>query len=290
MRKLLALLLTLWIAPALAQVPMTGAGKGTPAGYVGPGDLGIGSFDGWYSCATAFTSAFAATLGAVCDVVDSATGLVTCTFHMQASGQTNPAECNASACATACKVTKAYDQTGNGRDASQVTLSAMPTLTLSALNGLPGMTCSGGTCIMSTASFTTRAQPYTYVSVATRPSGGGGGAIGDGNGLTFLGFGASNLAALYGGTSVTATASDASYHATSGLASGSGNNCALNVDGSDTASLNCGTTSAMNGLRIHRGGGTNFVGTVMEAGMIGATTTSGNRNSYSSNAHTRYSF
>lgn len=32
MRSLIALLLALWLAPAWAQVPMTGAGKGTPAG------------------------------------------------------------------------------------------------------------------------------------------------------------------------------------------------------------------------------------------------------------------
>ena len=73
MRVLIALLLSLWLAPAWAQLPMTGAGKGTPAAaYQGPGDVFTTSPYAWYSCARGFSAAYAApgTNGA-CDVVDA---------------------------------------------------------------------------------------------------------------------------------------------------------------------------------------------------------------------------
>lgn len=284
--------LSVWLAPALAQVPITGAGKSAPsAGYIGPGDLNLGSFDAWYSCAKAFTASFATSLAAVCDVVDTATGLTTCTFHIQATGSVDPTECNATACATACSITKAYDQTGNGKHATNATLAQMPTVDFSGLASFPGMKCDVGTCLLSSTNIT-RNQPFTYTGIFIQTTAvTNGGAMGDSNGNTFLGSGGSGNFAFGAGSNLTATAANGSYHAASSLMSGTGNNCAINIDGSDTAGLTCGTSNfGTAAFRINRANGTQMRGTIMETGMIGATTTSSDRNSYSSNAHTRYNF
>ncbi len=119
------------------------------ASYTGPGDTFTTSPLAAYSCAQAFTAAYATALSAACDVVDTATGLVTCTYHFQANGSVNPTECNTSgkSCFTACSVTKAYDHTGNGHDASQATLANMPGLTFSSTPSgtLPAIDCNLGT-------------------------------------------------------------------------------------------------------------------------------------------------
>jgi hypothetical protein len=116
---------------------------GGGSSYQGPGDVVSGA-SVWYSCGRAYNAAYATGSNGACDVVDTATGLVTCTYHIQTSGFVNPSECTGAgqSCYVACSVTKAYDQTGGGNPAVQATLANMPTLTFSALNGLP---CPTGT-------------------------------------------------------------------------------------------------------------------------------------------------
>src|ERR1700722_1400624 len=152
MRKLLSFVAVLLLcASAHAQVPMTGAGLGAPPAavtYVGPGDTFSTSPVGAYSCAEAWTAAYASSHGGACDVVDTSTGLVTCTYTFQSNGFVNPSQCNGAgqSCQTACSVTKAYDQTGNGNHVVQATLANMPTLTFSSTprGTLPAINCGNG--------------------------------------------------------------------------------------------------------------------------------------------------
>ena len=129
----------------LAQVPMTGGGVPSPKGtvtYSGPGDVTSGAI-AFYSCGRAYNLAYAQALSAACDVVDTATGLVTGTMHFLSTGFVNTTELTGvgQACHVACSITKMYDQTGNGNHVVQATLANMPGLTLNAQNGLP---CAAG--------------------------------------------------------------------------------------------------------------------------------------------------
>jgi hypothetical protein len=141
---------------------------GPPPGYQGPGNIASGAIAFW-SCGRAYNAAYGAALSSACDVVDTATGLTTCTLHFLATGFVNTTQCNATACATACRVTKMYDQTGNGNHVVQATLANMPALTFSAQNGLP---CPAGTnnaaTVLATAGNISQAAPYSQTLVAER--------------------------------------------------------------------------------------------------------------------------
>ena len=81
---------------------------GSAPAYTGPGD--VIAFSAWYSCTFGYSASYASGgANPACDVVNTATGLTTCTFHVAASGTVSPSKCNGSACAVACSVKKAYD-------------------------------------------------------------------------------------------------------------------------------------------------------------------------------------
>lgn len=263
--------------------------SGAPAGYQGPGDVFSTSAVAWYSCARAYNNAYAVALSAACDVVDSATGAITCTYHFQASGFVNPSECNGvgQSCQTACKVKQAYDQTGNTRHATQATLASMPSLTFSSTptGTLPAMTCSG-VLVLASANVT-QAQPYTMSAVLKVTTGGAaGGAIGGSTGQ-YIGQPASanNLTVNTAGVALNAAATDNTWYSLQGLANGTGTSSAINVNGADaTGSAGTGALSAIP-IRLCRAGGNEFIGLIAEAGMWGASTNATNRNAISSNQH-----
>lgn len=253
MRTLLAILwLCIWAMPSYAQVPMTGAGLGSPtaavAGFQGPGDITSGAI-AFYSCGRAYNAAYAAALSAACDVVDTATGLVTGTFNFLSTGFVNPSQLSGvgAACHTACSVTKMYDQTGNGNHVVQATLTNMPALTLSAQNGLP---CAAGTATtpnLQTAGSVAQAAPYTKIAVAERT-----GNVTTRqdiidstapNRLTFTN--SANSVTINNGTTVVLTAADNAFHALLGIASGTAPLFA--VDSSANTSTSSNGTTALSG-------------------------------------------
>jgi hypothetical protein len=122
--------------------------------YTGPGDVQPSPIY-FQSCTFAVTAAYAAGNGNACDLVDTATGLASCTLKFASNGiqdlssnlcvggtvsvttfctVTHPA---------GCSVTKAYDQTGNGHDFVEATLVNMPIFTFNALGTLAMMTSDG---------------------------------------------------------------------------------------------------------------------------------------------------
>lgn len=296
MRKLLALLLTLWLAPALAQVPMTGAGKGVPvaATYQGPGDV-FASASSWYSCSRSYSASYASSgTNGACDVVDTSTGLITCTYHIKTNGFVDPSECNGvgQSCQTACSVIKAYDQTGNGYHMLQstATLAQLPHLTFSSTptGTLPTIDCgTGAVFFMQATTSPVLSQPFTMSGVANRNSGTAESGFLGQNGNASLGFGSgANLAEVFGGApALTKAATDSAWHSINGLFNGGGTSSAINVDGSDSTGATGAAGTTANTLRLCRAGPAQFSGLLAEAGVWAATSTSTDRNNLSSNQH-----
>lgn len=286
---------------AQAQVPMTGAGKGTPgstAAYQGPGDV-FASATVWYSCSTAYTSAFAAGTPNICDLNAVVGGASVCTLKLANTGKVDlSAYCAgavtpATACAlvTSCVVSKMYDQSGGTNHFIQAVAADNPPIVFNDTGGLPALNCTSGTPnVLNSTSNITINQPLTMSTVAKRTAGTvSTGAIGQ-NSIANIGFGAgTNNAGLYGGTAVSVAATDNAYHSINGLLSGA--NCALNVDGSDTASLNCGTNGISNAGVFQICRGNSFLsGHVTEVGMWSKTSTATDRNNISAVQHTNYGF
>ena len=277
------------------------------AAYQGPGDAKAVTWFFWGSCARAFSASFAGGAGSICDLVQSPTGAspgtAVCTLKIAANGFVDQtAYCPGSltpsaACAAVtggCRISTLYDQSGNSRPQINATNASQPAITFSSSpNGtLPVMTGgSAVTQLYSPASYTINA-PITYSAVYVRTAAptAAGQLIGSGSGgNSFISAGNSaNTAQVNGGTSVTASATDSSWHSLQGLISNSAGNCAINVDGSDTASLTCGTAGfSADYIRIFRNGttGTQMQGSIAEIGFYAATSTASDRNAVSSNQH-----
>lgn len=165
----------------LAQVPMTGAGKGAPGGsvtYSGPGDVISGATMFW-SCSRVYNLAAASTSTNLCDLVAVTGGAAVCTLRGSSAGTVDlSAYCSGStpsaACAAAsggsCKVTKFYDQTGNGHVCTQATLANMPAIVFSSQNGLPGVTFTRSSSQDCQAAAISLTAPYTVSWVGQRSS------------------------------------------------------------------------------------------------------------------------
>lgn len=273
------------------------SGTSTFAGVAdstGVGGGGVSNWTMWGSCARAYSNAKAAAHASVCDVVDTATGLVTCTFHLLSSGFVNPTECNSTACSSACRLTKLYDQSGNGNDMVESTLGQMPDMDFSpGIGNGPAFSCVGrgaGNCRISTVNTFSPAEPYNFYSVY-KSAQSTGGLMGVNNSNTIwagVNGGAANQATINNTVFVAAT--NANWHAFNTLMLDPANS-ALNIDGSDTVVGNA-SVATMSGaqLRCHRadGGATQDVANMLECGFIvdGTTAlTATNRNNISSNAH-----
>lgn len=297
-----------------AQSPLPGFPPGTfqdraaidaaSAAYQGPGDVKSGWYV-WGSCARVFTAAQANTSTSLCDLVAVTGGAAVCTLRGSATGFVDlaasycagatPAAACAAASGGSCKVSQLYDQTGNSRHLTQATLATMPALTFSSspTGTLPVLTGPSASTLLTTSGTFTVAAPITFSAVYRRT------AAFTTPGLIF-GAANSNIAAatiagnaqVFGGTAEqNAVAADSAWHSLNGLVSNSAGNCALNVDGSDTASLTCGTTGLVGAaFRTFRSGaGTQMQGDIIEGGMISGTTTATERNNISANQHSSVS-
>lgn len=226
---LLLFIALIFSTPSSAQLTATGVGGGFGsaggASYSGPGDV-VSSATAWGSVARVYTVAQASTSTSLADLVATTGGAAVCTLRGSASGfvdlaasycaGTTPAAACAAASGGSCKVTKLYDQTGNGNHWTQATLANMPTLSFGSLGGFPTLTSTAGVNMDSPS--VTIAQPLTVVVVSQRSAG-----------FTSIQrmfinntageqprFGYNNVAnqvALNAGSIVTATASDSAFHA-----------------------------------------------------------------------------
>lgn len=177
MFRISALILALFCGVAQADnLPLMGVGAGNPATYTGPGDVVSGA-NAWYSCQRAYNAAYAtgsnkgcnvrrASDSETCDFLIATTGSIG--LSTACSGADNGVSLATYCNATTCAVTKAYDQTGNGNDASQATAASQPNLTPSAFGSLAAMQTTGGTghSLVTGATVTSSTQPLSYSAVA----------------------------------------------------------------------------------------------------------------------------
>jgi len=242
----------------------------TSAAYVGPGDITSGAI-AFYSAGRAYNAAYATGLNAAADVVDTATGLTTCTFHFLSTGFVNKTECNATACATACSVTKLYDQTGTGNHVVQATLANMPALTFNAQNGLP-CAAGGATVNLQSAGNVSQAIPYTITAVAERT-----GAFTTGQRITKNGtasagtitfFTSTNTVRANSGANSNLTVSDSAFHALVAVTSATAPLFAADSN-ANTSTATIGTNALSSTVDLMSQGGTSPLtnGFVCEAGI-----------------------
>lgn len=251
LRTQIAIWLTLALTFGIAnsQVPITGAGKGTPApaGYQGPGD--IVSFDIWHGLQAYSAAGRGFPLINVCD---TATGLTCADFSSDATtGKLVLQTIGGAACAAiGCSIKIMYDQVGTACGGGACTLNAggggvaaWPTLNTTGSSGNPTLSCSAASSqtMASGANTPVLAQPFSFSAVGKSPGTGTNiyGYAGGGGGVT-IGFNATaaNQAHIYAGTVTSGTASDASYHALQGIFNGASSD--INIDGTSNVG-NAGT-------------------------------------------------
>lgn len=299
---LFAILLAL--SPASAgQMSLLGAGKTGAAAvtYVGPMDAYVGTPYAFYSCARVATAALASTATTLCDIVATTGGAAVCTLRGTASGfvdlagsycaGTTPAAACAAASGGSCRVTKAYNQITPGTaDVVNATLSEMPPLVFSTLNGLPAFTCaSANTSRLLSSSTVTLAQPITYGTVARAVGTNTSAFIGSNSTPPGLdGGGGANIWQLTSDAVniLTQAATDNDFHFGMGLLTTSPNSF-ISIDGAAATTGNAGTNgySAAN-ISICRANGDSQNAEIMES-MIwsSAANTSTNITAVNDNAH-----
>ena len=198
-----------------------------PAGFQGPGDITSGGIF-FVSPGRAYNAAYAAGQNPLADLVDTATGLLTCTEKVGTNGF---ADLTTAYCPTAspttnvvtwctvtvggCSITKLYDQTGTGNHVVQATLANMPALTFNAQNGLPCAAGGSNSPRLVTAGNIVQVLPFTMGGVAMRGSGFTTvQTIQSNANANFLRFAASaNQVTAASSTPVNLTAADSSFHA-----------------------------------------------------------------------------
>lgn len=285
MHKVLVVLLALLVSPVTAQniigSGVTGDLKVSGGGaFAGSGDAVSGA-KAWYSCARAYTAAYATATGNLCDLVDTSTGAATCTLK---SGTNGFADLTGTYCTgavtvvnfctvahTGCSVKKAYDQTGalacsgaGNCDISEATLANMPLLSLSSINSLPCMTFALGQDLTSTLTLT-QAQPFSYSVVSKRT----------GNFTTFSDIigdssrsgeatygGSADQIGIFAGSAAIVTATDSVFHGVQFVVNNTSS--AVAVGTTQTSGLTAGTQTLSNDIAIAI---THLIGVVCEAGM-----------------------
>jgi hypothetical protein len=238
--------------------------------YTGPGDLVSGA-TGWWSCARAYTAAFAAGGTAIMDLVDQA-GANPVTINILSTGFVDIPAISAWVTAnsvTTIRVTKLYDQTGNAFHATNATLTTMPALTLTALNGLPVMTLTAARGDRLNTATTTQAQPFSLMAVAQRTANftteqGLVGATPTSIDLQFTA--TTNQGRASAGSVITATANNSAWHTMTGVLNGASS--ALVVDGAATTGAGGSNALSAVGLRIGRSSsGGSLDGQIAECGI-----------------------
>lgn len=315
MRKLLLpfLLLPLLLAAAQAQlwgpVPLGTAsgGGGGGGGYAGPGDVVSGAA-GAYSCGAAYSVAYAAGTGGLCDLQRSSDS-ATCTIKAATSGT---ADLTGTYCSGAtvssfcgasgghCLVVDFIDQSGNSRTMiSTFAGTSYPLLVFNYTNSLPCVQfASSAWAATAVFSMPNTSQPQT-MSIVTLTAGTGAGT--PPNYMTARDNGGNVGPSIYAPTSTTVAAYagnelgpvtvTAALHAV--LAVYDGTSSVLNVDGAETTGdVGTQVTATEVSLSSDVVGTSGTFGdqTVCEALIYFSGFSSGQRSSMNSNQHSRWGF
>lgn len=244
---------------------VSGNGLTTSSAYTGPGDIASGAYHWWGL--RGYTAAYAAPgNNPAIDVVDTATGLIATTINITSSGNLDVATILGLGYGVSVK--KLYDQTGNGKHATQATLANMPVLTQNVIGSLPGITFTGASAhtMDSGAAAIDEPAPVSMSLVGKRTSG-----------TTFSGYmcntagntgilagNAANQTALFAGNVTEVTATDNTFHAFNALINGASSK--YSVDGT-SANQDAGTqTWATSTIRLGKFISSAFTGIICEGG------------------------
>ena len=256
--------------------------------FQGVGDI-VGGANAYFGM-RAYNAAYATGSNPSVDLVDQS-GANPITINILANGFIDITSINSWVTAhsvTTIKVKRVYDQTGNGRHVNQATVANMPTLTMSAISGIPALTFNSvaGTWMDGTTTIAA-SSPCTISGVFKRT---GSFTIasffaGDAAITAGIGFGASaNTSMANFGTVQTQAATDNVWHAIQGV--GSATVGALNTDGTDTGNINTGTNNIPNSARIGASGAGIFVdGLMTEAVMYSSGLNATQRGNLNTNQH-----
>lgn len=221
--------------------------------YVGPGDAIANPHDEFASCARVLNNALASPSTSMCDLVATAStggytaGQAVCTLRGSTSGFVDlSAYCSnsvesgvtpATACghATSCSVSKMYDESPAGDHLTNATLAQMPTLSFSALNGLPCVNFgAGGTRTLSGTNSVSLSQPNFSIYVVANSANTANGGIINTTTTTDIGIthgATANLWNVLFATGTSFSATDNAYH--SAIATPNGASSAVMHDGTD---------------------------------------------------------
>ncbi len=253
---------------------------GAGAAYAGPGDVATSTLWGAWWGLRAYT--LASIGGNVMDLVRE--DAATITIGTVAGGGLDMATLTPWMAGHTAKLTKLYDQTGNGNDLTQTTDGVRPALTMSGLNSKPVMTFAGGQCLaIASPSFPVGPNnpdilaPFafsvvgksagTVVSVRNTFLAANSGAVVAANRLS-----AADTWELAFSTAVTPAALDNVYHTGLGLF-GTAVNSVLYIDGSISAASDNSGASANSGSAFRMGASSTdgttqpLAGTIVEGGV-----------------------
>ena len=310
MRALIALLLSLWLAPAWAQLPLTGAGKGKPGvTYQGPGDVvsktnlkffvGLRALDAADRGSNLINLCNAADAACV-DVASDAT-----TGNLVAPTNVGGTDCTA---VNTCSIKTWYDRSGalycSGSTAcnfTQATIANRATLTFNCINSKPCAVFSGSQYYLSSATAASLAATMTVSSVTRRT------ASFTTTHVIFSTQGAAqinvnyrqvaNAIQMFAGTAgvFISNITDSNYHAVQAVFNGAssalvcggsaGTNCSV---GGTSNSLSPGATASSGSTTMAMGfsGGTNFLtGEITELFLYNATLSAGDATALNNNQY-----
>lgn len=211
--------------------------------YQGLGDVVTGA-TAFASTARAYNAAFTAGSTAIMDLFDQA-GAHPTSINVLPTGFVDLAAIAAWVTANSVstiKVTKLYDQTGNGNHFSQATLALMPDLSLLAVNGLPALSFPLSGCFLATSTTFTQAEPIGLSAVFNRVTGAGGYISASNVTVDLRGAGTANNMGIAFGTTIAMSVTDNAWHAVNTTGSASVGQGATNIDGVDTTGQTTGTT------------------------------------------------
>lgn len=252
------------------------AGGGGGGGFTGAGDVVSGAA-GWWGL-QAYNGAYATGSNPAIDIVKASDGSALQTINILSTGYLDVATINA--LGYAVKVKKLYDQTGNGVHMSQATLANMPTLTLSALGSLPGITFDNSSQQFLAASGNTGTSLPLWISSVSKQTGGFGAlasVLKHSTAGQNIGYDASSNFYEFSGNLVTATAAGGTVYAAQCFISGAGSGDSIYLNGSLTGSLNAGTTNMSGNVELGGDlGGQNLAGIIFEIGIWSGDKTASN--------------
>jgi len=261
------------MGPGPGMVHSTGGGGG--GGYTGPGDVSPGA-TGWWGM-RAYSAAQAAATANVADLVSQGSGLAVCTLKLATSGDLDMVGtyCGgltvAAACAAAaggsCKITKMYDQSGNGHDMTRAFATAPAFVVVTTGLYLAAIQFGGGTQLNNAAM--TTAQPHSVVAALKFPSHGAIQGIVTGSSYEYSINLTPALRIKANTISVsTLTLTDNTWYATMGIFQGTSNQSQAHVNASVTTGLNSGTNTMPAAITIGSSSfSEHFLGLMTEVGV-----------------------